>query len=207
MPEDGANGRGSSDVDVKVVDRRRFTPDGEAREQELPAPTESDLREERREQDEELRQARAQVDELMRRLASQVEETKASRARMEREKQRVLELERSQVAQALLGAMDELERALSAAGTPEPGSALGALVEGVRLTLAGLAKRVAELGAERLALVGQPFDPALAEAIDLVPVADPAQDQRVVEEVQAGWRIGGRLLRPARVRVGRAASE
>jgi molecular chaperone GrpE len=205
MPDDGANSQGSSDVDVKVVDKRRFTPEGEVREQELPAPSESDLRAEER-QEEELRAARAQVDDLMRRLATQVEETKASRARMEREKQRVLELERGEVALALLGAMDELERAISAAGAPEPGTPLAALVEGVRLTLSGLAKRVAQLGGERLALVGRPFDPALAEAIDLVPVSDPAQDLVVVEEVQSGWRSGARRLRPARVRVGRAAS-
>jgi molecular chaperone GrpE len=195
MPDDGANGG-----EVKVVDRRRFTPEGEPREA-LPeaVPDEPD------ERDAKLREAEAQVDELRRAYASQVEETKASRARMEREKQRVLELERSGVAQALLGAIDELELALAAAGATTPGTPLASLVEGVRLTLAGLAKRVGELGAERLELLGKPFDPRVAEAVDLVPVSDPAQDQLVVEEVQAGYRIGERLLRPARVRVGRVA--
>jgi molecular chaperone GrpE len=196
MPDDGANGSN----DVKVVDRRRFTPEGEPREV-LPeaVPGEPD------ERDAKLREAEAQVDELRRAYAAQVEETKASRARMEREKQRVLELERAGVAEALLGAIDELERALAAAGTTAPGTPLAGLVDGVRLTLAGLSKRVAGLGAERLELVGTPFDPRLAEAVDLVPVADPSQDQVVVEEVQAGYRIGDRLLRPARVRVGRLA--
>jgi molecular chaperone GrpE len=196
MPDDGANGERTNDV--KVVDRRRFTPEGEPRAgqpEELPADEDRDAR---------LRASEARVDELMRRLAAQVEETKASRARIEREKQRVLEQERIEVAQALLAAIDELDRVLSAAGTPEPGTRLAAVVEGVRLTASGLAKRVGDLGGERLALVGTPFDPAVAEAIDVVPVSDPAQDQIVVEELEAGWRIGERLLRPARVRVARA---
>jgi len=68
-----------------------------------------------------------------------------------------------------------------------------------------LARKVAELGAERIAVVGQRFDPRVAEAIDLVPVADVAQEDVVVQEVRAGYRIGERILRPARVRVGRLA--
>jgi molecular chaperone GrpE len=93
-----------------------------------------------------------------------------------------------------------LERALGAAG-----DATGPLVDGVRLTLASLSKKVAELGAERIPVVGQPFDPRLAEAVDLVAVGDPSQDDVVVQEVRAGYRIGERVLRPARVRVGRLA--
>jgi molecular chaperone GrpE len=85
------------------------------------------------------------------------------------------------------------------------GDASGPLVDGMRLTLASLAKRVTELGAERIAVVGQRFDPRVAEAIDLVPVADAAQEDVVVQEVRAGYRIGERVLRPARVRVGRLA--
>src|SRR5215208_1246360 len=157
MPDDGANGDG-----MKVVDRRRFTPEGESRAQEPELPSPEVLPPEP-DRDERLAAAEAQVDELVRKLANQIEETKASRARMEREKQRVLEQERANVAQALLGAMDELERALAAGGSPEPGTPLASMVEGVRLTLSSFAKRVTDLGAERLTLVGRPFDPALAE--------------------------------------------
>jgi molecular chaperone GrpE len=59
------------------------------------------------------------------------------------------------------------------------------------------------MGAERLSLVGQPFDPRLAEAVDLVPVGEADRDQIVVSEERPGYRIGDRVLRPARVRVGR----
>jgi molecular chaperone GrpE len=195
MPDDGANGG-----EVKVVDRRRFTQEGEAREdapEAIVAPEDD--------RDARLAAAEARADELLRAYANEVEQGKAFRARLERERQRVLEAERAQIAQALLESIDELERAVAAAGTPEPGSALAALVEGVRLTIASLAKRVAEMGAERLSLVGQPFDPRLAEAVDLVAVDDAAKDQVIVAEDRPGYRIGERVLRPARVRVGRFA--
>ncbi|HZZ84479.1 MAG TPA: nucleotide exchange factor GrpE [Anaeromyxobacteraceae bacterium] len=142
----------------------------------------------------------ARIDELTRAYAALVEETKAFRARMERERARVLEAERLKVAEALLEGLDELDRALAAAGGTE-----GPLVEGVRLTHQALSKRIAELGAVRLQVVGQPFDPLQAEAVDVVPVADAEQDERVVQEVRGGWRIGERVIRPARVRVGRLA--
>jgi molecular chaperone GrpE len=54
-------------------------------------------------------------------------------------------------------------------------------------------------------VLGMPYDPRTAEAIDLVVVADPAQEGVVLEEFRPGWRIGDRILRPARVRVGRLA--
>ncbi|HEX7489607.1 MAG TPA: nucleotide exchange factor GrpE, partial [Anaeromyxobacteraceae bacterium] len=147
-----------------------------------------------------IAQQAGRIDELMRGYATLIEDGKAGRARLEREKTRVLEAERAQVAQALLEAVDELERALGAAG-----NATGPLVDGVRLTLGSLAKKVSELGAQRIQVVGLRYDPHLAEAVDLVPVSDASQDDVVVQEVRAGYRIGDRVLRPARVRVGRLA--
>lgn len=198
MSDEQRDGNGAEPV-VKVSDRRRFTPEGEpigdatdpAAEAAPPPP---DPRDER------LTQQAARVDELTRAYAALVEEGKAARARLEREKTRVLEAERSQVAQALLEGVDGLERALAAAA-----GATGPLVDGVRLTLAALEKKVTDLGAVRIQVLGLRFDPRLAEAVDLVPVKDPAQDDVVVQEVQAGYRMGERVLRPARVRVGRHA--
>jgi molecular chaperone GrpE len=156
--------------------------------------------------DERLAAQAARIDELTRAYAALVEETKAFRRRSERERARVIEAERAAVAQALLEAADDLERALSAvAGAGEGTGPVATLVEGVRLSLAAVVKRIAGLGAERIAVLGEPFDPRLAEAVDAVAVTDPDQDGKVVQEVRAGYRIGERILRPARVRVGRIA--
>ena len=141
---------------------------------------------------------------IQRAYAALVEDNKAFRQRLERERQRVLEAERAEVAQALLEAADDLERALSAVGDAQEGE-LRSLVEGVRLSLGVLQRRIAAVGAERIPVVGLPFDPHVAEAVDAVPIADAAQDGLMLQEVRAGYRLGGRLLRPARVRVGRLA--
>lgn len=212
---------------VKVVDRRRFRADGEplppselaeeagptgeatpaggpgdpgtAGGQEAPATA-------RDERDAKIAAQEARIDELMRAYAALVEDNKAFRQRQEREKARVIEAERAGIAQALLEAADDLERALAAVSSSDiRGRAMENLVEGVRLSLAALHKRIAELGAERLSVAGQPFDPRLAEAVDTVPVADAEQDGCVVQEIRPGYRIGDRVLRPARVRVGRLA--
>lgn len=201
---------------VKVTDRRRFTAGGEAvgspvsgRPEEQARPQEgepareagstADSREAR------LAEQAVRIDELTRAYAALVEDNKAFRQRLEREKARVVEAERASVAQALLDAADDLERALAAVSAGAGGEALRSLVEGVRLSLAGLHKRIAGLGAQRIAVMGLPFDPHVAEAVDAVAVADAAQDGLVLQEVRAGWRIGDRILRPARVRVGRLA--
>ncbi len=200
-----------SEPAVKVVDRRRFRQDGEPSaaagrsevEEPAPGPRAGQARPEGAappELEEKLRGQAARIEELSRAYAALIEDNKAFRARLERERDRVVEAERARVAQALLEAADELELALAAV----PAEA-GTLQPGVKLVLAGLVRRIAELGATRLEVVGRPFDPQVAEAVDVLAVVDAAQDGLVVAEVRAGWRIGDRVLRPARVRVGRLA--
>lgn len=157
---------------------------------------------------EETVQAQAErIDELTRTCASLVEDNKAFRQRVEREKERVLEAEKARLAQVLLEAHDGLELAYRASDRgPDPGDpSLRELREGVRLTLSTLEKRIGELGATRLEVLGLPYDPRTGEAIDLLQVDDESRDGVVVEELRPGWRIGERVLRPARVRVGRLA--
>lgn len=186
---------------VKVVDRRRFDASGDP----VEAPPDAGARAPEETPGEAGGEAAAaRIEELTRALARMVEDNRAFRQRLEREKERVIEAERAEVAQALLEATDDLERALAAVHGEAPG-ALRSLVDGVRLTLGVLHRRVAALGAERLHVVGQPFDPRVAEAIEAVPVADEALDGRVLQEIRSGYRIGERVLRPARVRVGRLA--
>ena len=48
-----------------------------------------------------------------------------------------------------------------------------------------------------------PFDPNLHEALSVVPVAEAEQDGMVIEVFSAGYRVGSRLLKPARVIIGR----
>jgi molecular chaperone GrpE len=209
----GAPAGAGSDPLVKVVDRRRFTLDGEpiddgdGREAEVgpEAPAQDAAAPDDR--DGTIAAQAARIDELSRAYAALLEDNKGFRQRLEREKVRVVEAERANVAQALLDAADDLERTLAAVtgATDAMGEALPNLVEGVRLTLTSIQKRIAALGAERIPVQGERFDPHVAEAIDIVPVSDAEQDGVVLQEVRSGYRIGERVLRPARVRVGRIA--
>jgi molecular chaperone GrpE len=217
MSEERHDVAGSRGAEVKVVDKRRFRSDGEPVEPAAgsPDPAQGEGAAEAQgatpepvpdDRDERLAAQAARIDELTRAYAALVEDNKAFRQRMEREKARVLEAERAAIAQSLFEAADDLERALSAVGSGKVEDRTSAtLLEGVRLSLAALQKRIAELGAERISVAGQPFDPRVAEAVDTVAVGDAAQDGVVVQEVRPGYRIGERVLRPARVRVGRLA--
>ncbi len=200
---------------MKVIDRRRFRPDGTPADPERsageeqgdagPQPTQGAPAAPQAELEARLAEQAARIDEITRAYAALVEDNKAFRVRMDRERQRLVEAERAGVAQALLDTADELERALAAAaGATAPGEAiLKTLTEGVRIALAAVARRIGELGACRLEVVGLRFDPHVAEAIDTAAVTDAAQDELVLQELRPGYRIGERVLRPARVRVGR----
>jgi molecular chaperone GrpE len=95
--------------------------------------------------------------------------------------------------------LDDLERAQAA--TPDP-----AVADGLRLIVEAFRTWIREEGAERVPAIGQAFDPALHEAVAVVQEGEVAPGM-IVDELLAGYRIGGRLIRPARVRVsGEAAA-
>ena len=169
------------------------------------APDAAALLQRQQELERQVQAQAARIDELARACAALVEDGKAFRQRVEREKERVLEAEKARLAQVLLETHDGLELAYRApgggGGVVDP--ALERLREGVYLTLSSLEKRIAELGATRIEVLGLPYDPRTGEAIDLEPVPDAARDGVVLEELRPGWRIGDRVLRAARVRVGK----
>lgn len=209
MSDDARSNQQGAEPDIKVVDRRRFRMEGENFVAVEPGESRSEgggaTSEPEGDRDTKLSEQAARIDELTRAYAALVENSKGFRARQERELARVVEAERASIAQGLLEAADDLERALSATSLAGKGGQVAQLVEGVRLSLAKIHKRIQDLGAVRLSVLGERFDPYVAEAVDAVTVADEEKDGVVVEEVRAGYRIGDRVLRPARVRVGRLA--
>jgi molecular chaperone GrpE len=100
----------------------------------------------------------------------------------------------------LLPVTENLRRAMEAA---ESGGSLDALLEGLRGTLSGFESALLSGGVEAIAAVGEAFDPELHEAVDVIEV-EPERDGVVTAEYSRGYRMGGQLLRPARVQVGRA---
>ena len=78
------------------------------------------------------------------------------------------------------------------------------VVEGVSLVRRQVVGVLEGYGVQRVESRGQPFDPAKHEAVSVIAVDDPRQDRRVVEQLEPGYTMGDRLLRPAKVVVGRA---
>ena len=100
----------------------------------------------------------------------------------------------------LLPSVDNLERAVDHARKGGDGSS--GLLEGVELVLRELHAVLARHGVTPIDALGQPFDPALHEAMAQVPDGSKPPNT-VVEVFQRGHQLRGRLLRPARVVVSR----
>ena len=130
-----------------------------------------------------------ETDELRRRLARNADE------RVTREKAAFLS--------SLLPVIDNLRRAVEAA---EAGGSQESLLDGLRGTISGFENVLAQAGAEPIDALAQPFDPELHEAVDTIEV-EPELDGQVTAQYGRGYRLGGQLLRPARVQVGRARGE
>lgn len=130
-----------------------------------------------------------------------VAEADAAKERWRREADRELEQARLDLARPLLPVLDNLDRTIDAARRD---SAEG-MLEGLTMVRAQFEGVLGSYGLERIVALGQPFDPAVHEAVATVAVDDPDDDGRVVDEWQRGYRAGGRVLRPAAVRVGRFA--
>ncbi|WNG25910.1 nucleotide exchange factor GrpE [Cystobacter fuscus] len=145
----------------------------------------------------ELASTRRRVDQLARAYQELEKDREEFKQRLSRERERMLDVERGKVATMLLEAVDELDLCLSMGGA----EASSGLAKGVKMIRDGLLGKLQQAGVERLQLVGQPYDPNTAEATDMEITPNPEEDQRVVAEARAGYRMKDRVIRPARVKV------
>lgn len=108
------------------------------------------------------------------------------------------------LARDMLGFADNLRRAIESvpAGAREGEQMLKALVEGLEVTERDFLSRLARYGVTKLEPQGQRFDPNMHEALFEIP--DPSVPAgTVLQVVEAGYSIGERCLRPAKVGVAR----
>ena len=127
------------------------------------------------------------------------EEIARTKARLEADFQRRIEIERQKILLPILEVLDNLERSLVA--TAQVG-AINNFHQGIEMIVSLFHSKLLAQGVEAIPVLNQPFDPNLGQAVGMVTVADPSQDGIVLDEVQKGYRIGEQLLRPAQVRVG-----
>jgi len=144
----------------------------------------------------ELDATRKRVDQLARAYQELMKDREEFKQRLTRERERMMDVERGNVATTLLEAIDELDRCLAASGQDS-----SPLAQGVRMIRDALLAKVQATGIERIQVVGQTYDPNVAEAFDMEITTTPEDDQKVVAEVRAGYRLKERIIRPARVKV------
>ncbi|HEX4418811.1 MAG TPA: nucleotide exchange factor GrpE [Kofleriaceae bacterium] len=129
----------------------------------------------------------------------------ATEARLARNAAREADEARGKLVQELLPVLDNLDRTIAAGAAPDHRGD-PAMLEGVRMVRQQLEGVLRGYGVERVEAVGQRFDPSLHEAIGLTQVGDPARHGVVVHQAEPGYRFAGRLLRPAKVSVGKLAA-
>jgi molecular chaperone GrpE len=134
------------------------------------------------------RRADEHLDDL-RRLAAEFDNY---RKRVVRDQERLVSLAHERLVKELLPIVDDLERALEAADRHEEAR----LEEGVKLVHRALADVLRKEGLEEIETDGR-FDPHVHEALLAQP--SEAEEGAVIEVIQRGYRVGDRVLRPARV--------
>ncbi len=144
----------------------------------------------------ELQKLKAERDELRDRLARAQAEFDNARKRSIKEQQEYRDYAAADAIKSLLPAMDSLERALQVKADAAE------LRNGVELIYKQLLAALAKLSVHPIVSKGQAFDPRYHEAIEMVDTTD-APDHQVLEELQRGYKLKDRLLRPAMVKVAR----
>ncbi|HKC65350.1 MAG TPA: nucleotide exchange factor GrpE [Pyrinomonadaceae bacterium] len=199
-----------TESEIRVTDRRRINLDNEASDEtraedaqaEAPSlkPTYVEQLEARTK---EAERKVADVQSRFEQLRAQLQrETNETRQRLNRAADERAKREKAEFVAALLPVADNLKRAIFAA---DEGGSFESVLNGVRSTLSSFENTLAAAGVEPIESVGAEFDPELHEAVDTIEV-EPERDGIVTAEYSRGYRIGDRLLRPARVQVGRARS-
>lgn len=191
--------------ELRVTDRRRVYLDDEGAEHvnteaEQPSlkPTYVEELESRTKAAErQVQEVQARFDQLRQQLQRETDET---RQRLNRSADERAAGEKARFIAALLPAMDDLDRAIEAVSGNAPREAM---LEGIRRIANSFQSALSSAGVEPIAAVGEEFNPELHEAVD-TEETDHEMDGRVIEEYSRGFRMGDRLLRPARVKVGRA---
>jgi molecular chaperone GrpE len=169
-----------SDDDIELVE-------------EAPPPSRED------ELQKELEELQARLRAVSAAYREQQDEIAQTKARLQRQSALKEEMRRGEVLAALFDPVENLKRSLDAA---RKGATAEDTATGLEMVHKAFLSAFEKLGLEEVPGAGAKFDPNLHEALTLVPVTDPALDGVVLEVFSAGYRIGGRLIKAARVVVG-----
>jgi len=145
-----------------------------------------------------LKEAQAQIDELDERLLRLTAEYDNFRKRSQREKNESRQFANQHLLEKQLPVLDNFEMALTAAENTDP-----AIRDGVQMIYDQFLSVLKEAGVEGIDAGGELFDPNIHEAISQKETTE-VEEGTVVQQVQRGYKLNDRLVRPARVIVAKA---
>lgn len=169
---------------------------GEERVESIKTPSRTELLEQIADLERTLETTREQSDEHLRSWQRAAADYSNYRRRTDDERRAVTQLSNAVLLSKLLAVVDDFDRAL--ASVPE--DLHEPWIDGVRLVERKLRMLLESEGVTPIEVVGEPFDPTLHEAVVHEPTSD-YPDNTVIDEVQRGYRLRDRVLRPALVRV------
>ncbi len=200
-----------NEEEVKVDDKRRFNTEGDrvtvevAEEEQLPVKSfetiklENDLKtetERRIAAETKLVEVQKRFDEAKNNLEK---ETAEMRGRLMKTLEERAKQSQSNFLMTLLPVLDNLNLAIE---HTEKENSVEKMLGGIKGTARSFENALRETGVEAIPAVGVKFDPQIHEAIDMVEVkAD--QDGIITSEFSRGYKFGEKLLRPAKVQVGK----
>lgn len=142
-------------------------------------------------------------DEIQDRLLRTAAEFDNYRKRTDRERRELHDYITSDILRDMLPVVDDLERAMGAAGAAADNAELAAFRQGIALIHRQWLDLLRKRGAEPMDVVGQLFDPEWHEGVADEP-AEGRPDGQITAELRRGYRIGSKLLRAPMVRVAKA---
>ena len=150
----------------------------------------------------ELKKLSEERQELTDKLARRTADFDNFRKRTERERSETYNRALGEVVSRLLPVLDNLQRALDAERVAEvrESEEFRHFLHGVELINRQLGGVLESLGVETVPTVGEPFDPHIHEAV-ATEETEEAEPDTITQEMQRGYRLGDKLLRPAMVKV------
>jgi len=176
-------------------DRQPQAPHG----QNTPPPPEQAATDQGPGASEPLQQELKQLKDQHLRMLAEFDNTKK---RLHREKEEFARYAAETMVRELLPVMDSLGQALVAVDQQADSQAV---IKGVHLIHRQLMGLLAREGVKRIPTVGEPFDPNKHEAVAQVAAENGVADGTVVEEIQVGYTMHDRVVRPAMVKVAKHA--
>ena len=186
-----AKTNGKSQVDPQELDLEHELPASDEQDESASLGRQTDAAV----ADSELQKLKSERDTLLDRLARLQAEFENSRKRVAREQQEFRDFATADAIKALLPALDSFERALQS-----PSTQLNEFRNGIELIYKQLQDALNKLGVRPVPAKGERFDPHVHEAIEMVDTTE-VPDHQVMDELQRGYKLKDRLLRPAMVRV------